>query len=63
MSIPIFTESNLEDNAMLKITISAVTLLLTATTLGFGQMPCERLNSMSLPNATINVANFVCKAP
>ena len=62
MSIPIFTE-NFENNAMLKITISAMTVLLTATTLGFGQMPCERLNSMSLPNATITSAQAMPAGP
>jgi len=62
MSIPIFTE-NFENNAMLKITISAMTVLLTATTLGFGQMPCERLNTMSLPNATITSAQAMPAGP
>jgi len=48
---------------MLKITISAMTVLLTAATLGFGQMPCERLNSMSLPNATITSAQAMPAGP
>src|SRR5262245_52384909 len=48
---------------MLRITISTVTLLLTVTTHGFGETPCERLNSISLPNATITSARLIPEGP
>jgi len=48
---------------MLRITISTVTLLSAVTTHAFGQTPCERLNSISLPNATITSARVIPEGP
>src|SRR5690242_1895301 len=48
---------------MLKIVTFTAMLLLTAPTVGFAQMPCERLNSVSLPNATITSAQAIPAGP
>ena len=48
--------------AMLKTTIFTLALALAAT-LGFGQTPCERLKSLSLPNSTITSAEAIPAGP
>jgi len=48
---------------MLKKLICASTLVLVASANAFGQMPCERLESLSLPNATITAAKSIPAGP
>jgi len=40
-----------------------ITLLLAATAIAFGQMPCERLKSLSVPNATITAVQAIPAGP
>src|SRR5881397_3038928 len=48
---------------MFKNIVGASVLVLAAATVAFAEMPCERLMSLKLPNATITSARAVPKGP
>ena len=48
---------------MLKKMICASTLVMGARAIAFGQTPCERLKSLSLPNTTITAAESIPAGP